>query len=107
MAITNAQAVAFCNGRARIMADLIETMDRTATQFMLDVVENWEEVAEVIAAGDSDAIVDSTPPDGRTPRTKVNVGEMKFVVEQVQACLATDDRRALIHGWVTNSQPKF
>ena len=107
MPITNAEAVRFANENCRVLADLIEQVDRTCQQFALNVATNWEDIAEVIAAADGDAIVDGAATDGRSPVTKLNVGQLKFVAAQVVACMATDDRRALVHNWVTNSTPRF
>ena len=107
MPIDDPQAVKFCNENARVMADLIEAMDRTCTQFMLNVVRDFEQVAQVQAAGDSDAIVDGSAADGRPGVTKAHIAQLKFVVEQLQACLGTDDRRTLVHNWVVNAAPKF
>ena len=105
--ITNTQAVKFCNENCRRLADMLEQFDRTASQFMLNVVRDWEQISEVSQAVDGDVIVDGSVTDGRTTRTKVNVAQLKYVIEQVQAAISTDDRRALVHGWVTNGQPLF
>ena len=105
--ITDAEAIKFCNERCRILADAIESTDRTLTQFMLDVVLSWESVAEVIAADNADVIVDGSEEDGRHTNAKINVAELKYVVEQLQACMATDDRREVVHRWACNGRPKF
>lgn len=107
MPITDPQAVRFCNENARVMADALEKFDRTATQFMLNVVRDWEDRPEVRAAADGDIVVDGSARDGRSPVTKLSVGQLKYVVEQIRACIATDDRRQLTHNWVTNSNPLF
>lgn len=104
--ITNAQAARFADERARTIADLIWSLDRTLSQFMLDVVRDWESVPEVAAAQNTDVIV-SSQPDSRNPVTKYNVGELKYVCEQLIACMATDDRRAIVNRWQVNGKPIF
>jgi hypothetical protein len=103
--ITNPQAVRFANENARTLADLIAKMDRTLDQFALNVVRDFEAHTAGDAGGDS--IVDGAAEDGRNQVTKDNVGELKFVCEQLKACLNTDDRRAIVNRWAVNSQPIY
>lgn len=103
--ITNTQAVRFANERARVIADLIEKLDRTIPQFMLDVVQLFEN--NTGGNANEDAITDGSASDGRNPVTKYNVGELKYVVEQIKACLDTDDRRAVVHKWAVNGAPAY
>lgn len=105
--ITNPQAVKFCNEKCRTLADQIQRMDRTLSQFMLLVVRDWESVAEVDAAQNTDLVVDGSATDGRPPVTRLNVGELKYVIEQLQACMNTDDRRAVVNKWAVNGQPIY
>lgn len=104
MAITNPQAVKFSNEKARTLANHIASMDRTLTQFMLDVVA-FEANTSANAAGE--VIEDNATLDGRPVVTKVNVAELKFVVEQLQATMAVSDRRAVVNRFVNNGQPLY
>lgn len=103
--ITAAQPVRFCNENARTIADLIGKLDRTLDQFALNVVRDFE--AHTGANQNSDAIQDGSATDGRNPVTKVNVAELKYVCEQLKACMNTDDRRAIVNRWAVNAQPIF
>lgn len=105
MAITNPQAVKFSNEKARTLANAIQTMDRTLSQFMLDVVTAFE--ANTGANADGEVIEDNATLDGRPVVTKVNVAELKFVVEQLQATMAVSDRRAVVNRFVNNGQPLY
>lgn len=62
MANTNAQAIAFANGKIRVMADELATAYRTAK----DIVSAWnaQNVAAVIP-NDATIIADSSATDGR------------------------------------------
>ncbi len=104
-AIENPQAITFCNTRARRLADLIITLHRTLPQFMLEVVRDFENLTGGDANGD--LIVDGSAQDGRPGVTKVNVAELKFVVEQLQNTMNTDDRVAIVNRWAVNGQPLF
>lgn len=103
--ITDAQAVRFANENARTLADLIERMDRTLDAFALNVVRDFEEVTGGNQNGD--VIVDGSAADGRNGVTKQDVAALKFVCEQLKACMNTDDRRAVVHRWAVNSAPLF
>ena len=103
--IDNPQAVAFCNTRARKIADLIRSLDRTIPQFLLEVVRDFEELT--VGNADGDLILDGAAEDGRAQVVKLNVGQLKFVCEQILACIDTDDRRDLVNNWVVNGQPIF
>ena len=105
MAITNPQAVKFSNEKARTLANHIASMDRTLTQFMLDVVTAFE--ANTGGNTNGEVIEDGATIDGRPVVTKVNVAELKFVVEQLQAAMATDDRRVIVNKWVNQGQPLY
>lgn len=114
MPITDPVAVKFANEQCRIMADLIETMDRTAQQFMQNIVgQQWEANPDVVAAQDADPINDGSQrslganADGRKPVTKVNVAELKYVAEQILAAMAISDRRAVVNRWSVNASPRF
>lgn len=103
--ITNAAAVKFANERARTLANLIESMDRTLSQFALDVVLMFEN--NTGGNGDNDLIDDGSTLDGRNRVKKVNVAELKYVCEQLKACMDASDRRAVVHKWVTNGTPLY
>lgn len=108
MSITNAQAVRFSNEKSRVTADLVMQAVRTIDQYLLDITgSEWEANPAVIAAQDSDPIVDGSETDGRKPVTKVDTAELKYVLGQLKACIDTDDRRALLNQWTTNAQPRF
>lgn len=103
--ISNPQAVKFANEKARRLADAIATVDRTLQQFALDVVTDFE--SNTGAAQDGDLIEDGSALDGRRPVTKANVGQLKFVCEQIGGIMNTADYRALVNNWVVNGQPIF
>ncbi len=102
--ITSPQAIRFCNENVRIIADLTEKLRRTGEQFLINVVE-----FETITSGNAngDVVLDGAASDGRQICTKQSVAEVKYVVEQLVACLNQDDRETLIHNLVTNGQPAF
>lgn len=104
-AITSPQAVAFVNERARPMADLISKMRRTLPQFMLEVVSDFE--ANTGGNVNGDTVSDGAAEDGRTVLNKGDIAALKFVVEQLETCLATDDRTAIAAKPSVNSQPIF
>lgn len=104
--ITNAEAVSFCNEKARTLANLIEKMDRTLDAFALDVVQMFE--SNTGGNGDNDPIIDySGVPDARHRVTKIDVPKLKYVCEQLKACMNTDDRRAVVHNWATDGTPIY
>jgi hypothetical protein len=103
--ITDAQAVRFANDNGRTIADLIAKLDRTLDQFALNVVRDFESQTSGNANGEE--IVDGSLEDGRNTVTKGNVAELKFVCEQLKACMDTDDRRAIVNRWAVNSQPIY
>jgi len=102
--ITNAQAVRFVNENARPLADLIESVRRTAEQFAINVV-----AFEAVTGGNvnGDVVIDGAATDGRPLATKGKVAALKYVAEQLVACLNQDDREVLVHDLVTNGQPRF
>lgn len=102
--IANAQAIKFCNERARPMADLVCKLVRTMPQFMIDVAEFEKYVQENV---EGDLISDGSDIDGRSPLSKKNIAELKFVIEQLIACMDTDDRAALAQHVAVNTQPIF
>ncbi len=104
--ITDPQAVDFANTKARAIANLIESLDRTIDIFLIDVVEDFEDRTGGNANGDV-VIVEGLINDSRNPITKQNIAELKFVVEQIKACLDQDDRRTLVHNLVVLGQPIF
>lgn len=104
-AINNPQAVKFCNENARQMADLVVSFYRTATQFNLNVVRDFE--ATTGGNIDGDLVVDGSASDGRAPVAKINVGQLKFVVEQLQSALNTNSIIALANVWAVNGKPIF
>lgn len=103
--IVDPQAVNFCNQKARRAADLVAALDRTIPQFLLDVVRDFEDITG--SNVDGDPIIDGALEDGRNQVTKVNVAQLKFVLEQIKAAMDTDNRRDLVNEWVTNGQPIF
>jgi hypothetical protein len=102
--ITNPLAVRFANERSRTIADIIETMDRTCQQFMIEVLD-FE--AATSGHADTDVIADGSATDGRTTVTKLDVLALKYVVEQVLAAMATDDRRQVVGKWSVNGRPLY
>lgn len=103
--ITHPEAVRFCNEKLRVLADLIEKTRRTAEQFAIDVVSEFE--AHTSGNANSDVVVDGAATDGRSTITKQNVLEVKFVAEQMTAAANQDDREALIAAVSVNGQPSF
>lgn len=103
--ITNPQAVKFANEKARRIADLIVSLDRTLTQFQLDVVRDFENIT--VGNVDADKIIDGAALDGRNQVTKVNVAQLKYVVEKLKECLDLEDRRANVNKWNVNGDPIF
>lgn len=102
--ITDAQAVRFVNENARPMADLIEKVRRTAEQFAINVV-----AFEAVTGGNAngDIVIDGAASDGRPIATKGKVAALKYVAEQLVACLNQDDREVLVHDLSINGQPIF
>lgn len=103
--ITNTQAVRFCNEKARVLADLVEKTRRTAQQFALDVVSEFE--ANVGGNAGGDLVVDGSATDGRQPVTKDSIAALKYVAEQLVTCLTTDDRAVLVANVSVNGQPAY
>lgn len=104
--IIDPHAVRFANENCRVMADMLQAAYRTAKQFALNVADNFESHTGGNANGD--VIVDGSEVDGRPgPRTKYNVGELKYVCEQFAACMETDDRLAIVGRWAVNGLPRF
>ncbi len=103
--ITNPQAVNFCNNKARRLADLIEKARRTAEQFLIDITTEFE--ANVGGNANEDVIIDGAATDGRQVITKQNIAEVKYVAEQLVACLNQDDRETLIANVSVNGDPLF
>lgn len=102
--ITNPQVVKFCNEKVRTAADLIEKTRRTCEQLLVDLV-GVETLVQ--AAADKDQIDDGSKTDGRKVIAKENIAQLKFVVEQLVACLNTDDRAQIVARWSVNGQPIF
>ena len=103
--ITSPIVKKFANEKLRIMADMVEEVRRTGEQFLIDVVTEAE---NIIAGNDpGDIIVDGAETDGRSIITKQSVGEVKYVVEQLVACLNQDDRESLIANVSVNGAPRF
>jgi hypothetical protein len=105
MPITNTQAVRFANEEARVIADLLGKFIRCAPKFLQDIVVMFE--ANTAANPDDDFIIDGSVADGRVRRTKLNMAQLKYVVEQVQAACIQDDRDDTINSWAVNTIPPF
>lgn len=103
--ITHAEATAFCNAKARRLADVIETARRTAQQFALDIVAEFESHTGGNANGD--VILDGAASDGRSIITKGDILGLKFVAEQLVAALILDDRPALVAKVSVHGEPLF
>lgn len=107
--ITNPQVVKFCNEKARLLADLIEKTRRTAEQFAIDVVGEFEAIVGASGQGNAngDTIIDGAARDGRSIITKGDILGLKFVAEQIVAAANADDREALVAKVSVNGQPAF
>jgi hypothetical protein len=103
--IVNAQAVRFCNEKARPLADLIEKTRRTAEQFALDIVTEFE--ANTSGNANGDTIIDGAATDGRQVIDKGDILGLKFVAEQMVAALTQDDREALVAAVSVNGTPIY
>lgn len=103
--ITSPQAIKFCNEKARIMADLIEQMDRTAQQFMLDIQADYEAVTQGNA--NEDSIIDGALQDGRPQLIHYNIGALKYACEKILDRITTMELRGLVGAVSVNGQPKF
>ncbi len=103
--ITNPQAVHFCNEKLRPMADLVEKVRRTGEQFLIDITTEFEN--NTGGNVDGDVVIDGAATDGRSVITKLNVAQVKFVVEQMVTTLNTDDRETLIANVSVNGTPLF
>jgi hypothetical protein len=100
--ITNPKAVRFSE-QVRSFAGSLGSLFRTADQFMINVVEEFESVTT--EAPNEDVIADSA--QGIRPITKQNIAEFKFVVEQFLAMANQSDRRAVVSRVATSTQPIF
>lgn len=87
MPIDNAQARRFSNEIMRPVADQVVKTYRTLETFMLEVV-NFE--AATSAAQDADVILDGSEVDGRTPLSKLNVGEFKYRINELKTWFESD-----------------
>ena len=103
--ITNPEVVRFCSEKARALADLIERTRRTAEQFAIDVVTEFE--GNTSGNVNGDVIVDGAALDGRSVITKGDILGLKFVAEQIAAAANLDDREALVAKVSVNGQPAF
>jgi len=103
--ITNPQVIRFCNEKARVLADLIETTRRTAEQFAIDIVPEFE--GHTSGNVNADVVVDGAETDGRQIVTKGGIGGLKYVAEQLVTCLTTDDRESLVAVVSVNGTPRF
>lgn len=103
--ITNPQAVRFCNEKARVLADHIEKTRRMAEQFAIDIVTEFE--AHTGGNANGDVVADGADVDGRGEITKLDVGALKYVAEQLVTCLTADDREALVSAVAVNGTPLF
>lgn len=104
-AITNPQAVAFCNNKARRLADLIESCRRTCEQFAIDIAAEFE--ANTGGNADGDTVSDGAATDGRQVITKLNIAGLKFVAAALATSLNTDDRATLVANVSVNGAPLF
>lgn len=100
--ITDPKAVRFTE-HVRAFANSLGSLMRTADQFMIDVVEEFESVTG--AAPDEEIVADAN--QASRPITKLNIAQFKFVVEQFLAMANTDDRRAVVSRVATSTQPIF
>lgn len=103
--ITNPEAVKFCNEKARILADLIEKTRRTAEQFAIDIVQEFE--SNTSGNANEDIIVDGAETNGNGVITKGDILGLKFVAEQLVTALTADDREALVANVSVNGTPAF
>lgn len=104
--IDNPQARDIVNENFRRTADITESAIRTIDQ-MLVIMTDFLAIPEIAAAQNEDVILDGAETDGRPICTKQKVLELKFVCEQLQACINTDDRRQLLSKLAVNSAPLF
>ena len=103
--ITSPQAVRFSNAKARVLADMIESTRRTAEQFAIDVVTEFEN--HTSGKVNSDVVIDGAETDGRQIVTKGGIAGLKYVAEQLVTCLTTDDRESLVAAVSVNGTPRF
>jgi hypothetical protein len=104
-AIVSPQVARFANEKARVLANLIERTRRTAEQFAIDVVGEFEDHTGGNANGD--VVVDGAAEDGRSIITKGDILGLKFVAEQLVTALTEDDREDLIAAVSTDGTPAF
>ena len=105
--ITNRQAINFLTNKARPLADLMEKVRRSAEQFAIDIVTEFE--ANVGENAGEDVIADGsgTATDGRQIVTKDGMAGLKYVAEQMVACLNQDDRETLVGNVSVDGRPIF
>lgn len=104
--ITNPQAVKHCNEHFRATADIANSAIRTIDEMLIQMTD-FLSIPEVSNAGNEDVIIDGAATDGRSLCTKQKVLELKFVCEQLQGCINTDNRRQLLAELAVNSAPRF
>jgi hypothetical protein len=122
MPIENVAAITFSNERCRLIANLAERSVRSIDQFLVEMIDYLAipEIAllfaEFINGGTTQerkdeisamVISDNADLDGRPICTFGKVLELKFVCEQLKACIDTSDRRALLSKLANNSTPIF
>ena len=103
MSITDPQPVRFSK-KARNLAEALASVDRTLTQFALKVVDFESQTS---GNDNADTIEDNANVEGMPIHTKGDIAALKYVFEQLKACLDIDDRRAVINRFVANSTPIF
>lgn len=109
--ITNAQAIRFCNRNARPLADLIMRMDRTITQFLVNVQRDFESPCTDNAS--EDPIIDGATTannvgeDGRPKVTKAEVAALKAVCQALKNAMDANSNRAAVRKWSTNDVPLY
>jgi hypothetical protein len=103
--ITNPQAVNFCNDKARVLADCLVAAKRTADQFMIEVVRDYEsQTASNVAA---DQIIDGSLVDGRQRVVHSNVAELKAVVTSFLAAMNAANVMTNTNKWAVNGRPLY
>lgn len=103
-AITHPRALRFRDNNARVIAEQALSLYRTIGQFQTLLVENFENLTGANANGDT---IGESENHVLHPITKENVAQLKFVIEQLEACFDTDDRVAILSRWAVNSSPYF
>jgi len=107
MPITSQQAKRFSNENARVLANQLLKTYRTSLQFLDNVVRDFENLAQVQSAQNEDVIEDGGEQAGRPVVTKLNVAQLKFVVEQFKSAMETDDRLDLTNAWAHDTTPLY